>query len=603
MRVATAALAGYLRAAPGAVAARSALTLAAGTAPVAAAWATKAMLDSLVGRRVTGAVWSAAALAVISGVAALCPHLVRYADREIGRRVAADAQRRLFTAATARTGIAELEDPRFQDRLRLAVQAAQSGPQQLASAAFAIAQGVVSVAGFLTALLAIAPVAAGLVAASAVPAFWTQRRLGVRRGEAMVRSAPKLRRQIFYATLLIDPRAGKEIRLFGLGTFFRDRMLAELHAAQDSDRGIDRATLRVDCGFAALAAVVSGAALVWTAARIATGHGSVGDISVLAAALGSVQAGVAGIVAQTAMASQALILFGHYADLVAENPEPRAALPTAEPLREGIRFHGVWFRYHEDTSWVLRDFDLTIPRGASVALVGLNGAGKTTVVKLLCRLYEPTKGVITWDGVDVATLDPVELRRRIGTVFQDFMSYDLTAAENVGTGDLSALEDPDLRRIRAAAGEAGVEESLAALPDGYHTMLSRTFAPSAGAALGIGVTLSGGQWQRVAVARAMLRRDVDLLILDEPTSGLDPRAEDDLLAALRRLRTGRGGASLLISHRLNTVREADLIVVLDAGRVAEQGTHDTLLAADSGYAHLFRRQAAGFAAAPIETGS
>jgi ATP-binding cassette subfamily B protein len=246
----------------------------------------------------------------------------------------------------------------------------------------------------------------------------------------------------------------------------------------------------------------------------------------------------------------------------------------------------VWFRYSEDHPWVLRGVNLTIPYGRAVALVGLNGAGKSTLVKLLCRLYDPTRGSITWDGVDLRRVDPARLRDWISAVFQDHMNYDLTAAENIALGDLTALHDLD--RIHAAAVRAGAHDTMATLPRGYDTPLTRIFDADE-----MGVVLSGGQWQRVALARAFVRDGSDLMILDEPTSGLDPQAEYDLHASIGRYRVG--ATSLLISHRLNAVRDADTIAVLDDGVVCEHGDHVTLMAANGTYARLFRLQAEGYA--------
>jgi ATP-binding cassette subfamily B protein len=236
---------------------------------------------------------------------------------------------------------------------------------------------------------------------------------------------------------------------------------------------------------------------------------------------------------------------------------------------------------------VLTDVSFSIPANAMVALVGVNGAGKSTLIKLLCRLYEPTSGAIVWDGVDIATIGAAGLRACLAVVFQDFMAYDFTAAENIGLGDVRRMADR--AALRAAATDARVHDTLAGLPAGYDTMLSRAF----GGGDQSGVQLSGGQWQRVALARALLRHDADLLILDEPTAGLDAAAEAEVLSRLHTLRRGR--TTLLISHRLSAVRSADRIVVLAGGRVAEQGDHASLVAAGGEYARLFERQAAGYA--------
>ncbi|MEU7870569.1 ATP-binding cassette domain-containing protein [Dactylosporangium sp. NPDC049140] len=248
----------------------------------------------------------------------------------------------------------------------------------------------------------------------------------------------------------------------------------------------------------------------------------------------------------------------------------------------------MWFRYSDEHPWVLPGVDLTIPAGGTVALVGLNGSGKSTLVKLLCRLYDPTRGTITWDGLDLREADPAALRSRLGAVFQDFMAYDLSAADNIALGDLRARDDPD--RIEAAAARAGVGGTLRGLPRGYRTLLTREFY---GEGDDDGVVLSGGQWQRIAIARGFLRTEADLMILDEPSSGLDPEAEHEIHAALRTARRGR--TNLLISHRLSTVRDSDVIAVFDRGRIAERGDHAALLAAGGRYAALFRLQARGYA--------
>jgi ATP-binding cassette subfamily B protein len=245
---------------------------------------------------------------------------------------------------------------------------------------------------------------------------------------------------------------------------------------------------------------------------------------------------------------------------------------------------------------VLKGVDLFLPAGRSTALVGLNGAGKSTLVKLLCRMYDPTRGAILWDGVDLRDLRPADLRARIGTVFQDAMRYDLTAAENIRLGDLSA-EDPGA--LRAAAAKAGIHDKLAALPEGYETLLSRIFVDREEDNQSR-TMLSGGEWQRLALARALMRDKCDLLVLDEPSSGLDAEAEHAIHENLRSLRAGK--TSLLISHRLGAVRDAEGIVVLRDGRIVERGTHGELIAADGEYARLFTLQAQRYTADAADPG-
>jgi ATP-binding cassette subfamily B protein len=273
------------------------------------------------------------------------------------------------------------------------------------------------------------------------------------------------------------------------------------------------------------------------------------------------------------------------------DPRPR----PVPPLRRGIELRDVWFRYDDEHPWVLRGVSLFIPQGIAVALVGLNGAGKSTLVKLLCRFYDPTRGAILWDGEDLRTVDLAELRGRIGAVFQDYMTYDLSATENVAVGDLSALDDQS--RVHAAARRAGIHEVLEKLPQGYETPLTRSFFGGSDEKEDqAGVRLSGGQWQRVALARAFLRDRRDLMILDEPSAGLDAEAEHEVHSRLRAHRAGQ--TSLLISHRLGTIRDAEQIVVLADGVIVEQGIHADLVSAGGAYARLFALQAAGYRADP-----
>ena len=620
-------------AAPAALAVKLAAALVGGAAPVAVAWLTMLVINRLAGGSGREPVLPLALLCLVALVLAVTQYADRYADRELARRAAARGMSRLFGAVTAPVGIGGLEDPGYQDRVRLAQQATSGGVTQLVQGLIGALQPAVTSVGYLIALWAVSPLITLLVLASAVPAAAAQLRLSGRR-EAVQRSlSPLLRRQLFYSTLMLDSRAAAEIRLFGLGPLLRRRLLHEVTAGQQQERGVDRATLWTESGLALLTAGVSAAALFGAAARIAAGHTEIGSLALLLAALAGVQGSLAGLLVQVTGLGPALALYETYHEIVSEPPD-RIAGPAAEltsgpagvpepaggggspadpgPLHIGIELHDVWFRYHPDRDWVLRGVDLNIPAGAATALVGLNAAGKSTLVKLICRMYEPDRGAITWDGTDIRRLDPAALRRRVGVLFQDYMTYAMTAAENIGVGDVSALEPgpADLVRIRAAAQSAGIDGQLSALPDGYDTMLGRMFAApgkppgprprAAGPALPAapGTTLSGGQWQRVALARALLRRDADLLILDEPSSGLDAAAEQEIHTRIGELRAGR--TSLLISHRLAAVRQADHIVVLREGRIVERGDHDALMLADGVYAQLFRTQAAGYQLTPAD---
>jgi ATP-binding cassette subfamily B protein len=281
-------------------------------------------------------------------------------------------------------------------------------------------------------------------------------------------------------------------------------------------------------------------------------------------------------------------------DYFAIATEDRKAIGPVAVVRaeEGIRFEGVGFKYPggagaagqgaSEEKWALRGVDVFVPKGQSLALVGENGAGKTTFIKLLAGLYDPTEGRVLLDGRDVRAWDQRELRARIGVIFQDFNEYQLALRENVAFGSVDHLDNE--LRVGRAVDQGGAKDLVATLAGGLDTQLGRWFAG--------GVELSGGQWQKVALARAFMREEADILILDEPTAALDAEAEHAVFQRFRALAAGR--TTILISHRFPTVRMADRILVLEAGRVIEDGSHAELLAAGRRYAHLFGLQAAGY---------
>jgi len=588
------------RAAPGGFVGYVLASVVSGLAPVAVAWLMKLVLDRLTtGTTPTGELTLLAGGLAVAGLAtAVTGELVRYLAAEVARRVTVLTRDRLYEATGRMTGLAKLEDPAFRDRLQMAEQHSQSGPMIILDAVIGSIRYLLTLVGFVVTLVALSPLMAAVVIAAALPGLYAELKLSRRRAEMMAGLTPTERREYFYGDLMTGLEAAKEIRLLGLGRLLRGRMLTELRRANAGRRRMDRRDLLVQGLLGTLGAVVSGVGLIWAVLAAGNGRLTLGDISVFVAALAGVQAALTALASGTGMAHNALLMFAHFRAVTNEGPGlPVAAEPVPVPdLRHGIEFKDVWFRYSDEHPWVLSGVDLFIPFGQATALVGHNGAGKSTLVKLLCRFYDPTIGKVCWDGIDLRDLDVAELRRRLGAVFQDFMCYELTAAENIAFGEVDGAEElsPDYRpRVQDAARLAGIDSTLEFLPRGYDTMLSRMFFNEQDKDdPGTGVLLSGGQWQRVALARAFLRDRRDLLILDEPTSGLDAEAEYEIHTSLAAHRKGR--TSVLISHRLGAVRDADRIAVLVDGRIAELGNHDTLISTGGTYARLFALQASGY---------
>ncbi|MCI0712405.1 MAG: ABC transporter ATP-binding protein/permease, partial [Chloroflexi bacterium] len=365
--------------------------------------------------------------------------------------------------------------------------------------------------------------------------------------------------------------------------YLLEKLLHLKREVQQEERTQELREARVNFGLNLVSVLVATGMFAVVIYQAYAGQISIGDVTFYTAALGNVSNALNMIILIIASMNEQVLFFQHYAEFQALKPDlPLAQHPRpVSPFTQGIELRDLSFRYTENSPYVLKNINLLIPAKQSLALVGLNGSGKTTLVKLLTRLYDPTEGQILWDGVDIRDFDIDELRQHIGAIFQDFVKYDLTARENIGLGEVSAIDD--LPQIQKAAAKTGMHDYIQSLPDQYETMLSRWLANKQE-----GTNLSGGQWQRVAISR-MFMRDADLMILDEPTASLDAEAEYEIFSQFATLVENR--TSLLISHRFSTVRMADQIAVLHDGEIIEYGTHDELMELDGRYKDLYSKQA------------
>ncbi|MFF9457331.1 ABC transporter ATP-binding protein [Streptomyces flaveolus] len=559
--------------------------------PIAGAWATKFLVDGLIDRWPVSHLLTAGTVLAVTGTGlAMLPILSGFWVKELQRSTRLTAHQRLADIVNSFSGLAYFESPRMADRIRMARESAGSAPLEIVESSTGVIRSVIISAGFAGSLLSLRPAFAVLVVLGALPAVVLESRIHRQQVRNLWLLSPVHRKEFFYTELLTGHRAAKEVRLFRAGSFVAARAAREIANGNAVARRLDGRVMRYELVGETVASLILITGLVWAVRDVWRGVLSVGDLTLLLAAITAAQGALLGLINDTARCYGALLHFQAYLEL-RETPDdlPGSEAPApVGPLCEGISIEDVWFRYHDEQDWILRGVSLHIPLGRTTAIVGVNGAGKSTLIKLLCRFYDPCKGRILWDGVDIRSFAPEDYRARLSAVFQDFMEYDLTAGENIAIGRLEALGDTAM--IERAAQRSAIHDQITRLSSGYDTMLSLVFRKEDNPVdTQGGNTLSGGQWQRLALARAILQDDADLLLLDEPSSRLDPVADRRLRAMLGSLRHGR--TTVLISHRLESIKNADVIVVIDDGRMAEIGTHVELVAKGGTYAELVDLQA------------
>jgi len=518
-------------------------------------------------------------LAVLSDVLGRAVSLL---DSLLSERFSIATSVRLMAHA-ATLDLEDFEDSELQDRLERARRQA-AGRMGLMGQMFGQAQDVVTIVSFGAGLFWYAPWLLVLMAIALVPAFIGEAHFNAQSYWLNYMRAPERRELDYVRQTAASVETAKEVKIFGLSDFLIDRYR---QLANDFFNANRRLALRragwgsVLTALGTSAYYVAYAYIVW---RTVHGEFSIGDLTFLAGSFRRLRTLLENLLSGfSSLAGQAMYLDDLFSffEIRPEIVSPANARPFPKPVRDGFVFEDVGFRYPGAEHWAVRNLSFTLHAGEVLALVGENGAGKTTLVKLLARLYDPDEGRVLLDGHDLREYDLFELRANVGVIFQDFVRYHLTAADNIAVGRIE--ERGNRGRIEAAAERSLADEVIEKLPGRYDQLIGKRFRT--------GLDLSGGEWQKIAIARAYMR-DAQVLILDEPTAALDARAEYEVFQRFKEL--SRGKTAVLISHRFSSVRMADRIVVLADGRVDAIGTHEELLTRGGLYAELFELQAAGY---------
>ena len=512
----------------------------------------------------------------------LLGRLTSYVDTVLSEQFTNATSIRLMEHA-ATLDLEDFEDADLQDKLDRARRQTM-GRMNLMGQLFGQAQDAITVVSFAAGLLAYAPWLMVLLAVALIPAFVGESHFNALNYSLNFQWTPERRQLEYLRQMGASVETAKEVKIFNLNRFFIERFRTLSRKFFEANRRLAGKRAFWGTLLAALGTLGYYVAYGYIAWRTVRGDFTIGDLTFLAGSFRRLRQLLESLLTGfSQVASQALYLDDLYSffEIVPEIASKPGAIAVPDPIRSGFVFESVGFRYEGADRWALRGLSFELHAGEVLALVGENGAGKTTLVKLLARLYDPDEGRILLDGRDLKDYDLDDLRANIGVIFQDFVRYHLTAAENIGVGQIDAMDDR--ARIEQAARKGMADEVIDGLPRGYEQVIGRRFKD--------GVDLSGGQWQKIAIARAYMR-DAQVMILDEPTAALDARSEFEVFERFKELSDNK--TAVLISHRFSSVRMADRILVLADGKVEASGTHEQLMAQGGRYAELFELQAAGY---------
>src|SRR6266699_3711090 len=569
------------------------LSILRGFTPAVSFWITKQLIDSVVNaiktHHIAMVLWFVGAQLVVSLLDRLLSTLGKIVQQLLQDRVSTRVQLLILQKANT-LDLAYFEDSEFYDKMRRAADEATYKPVLIIAQTFELVQTVITLFSMILLLVQLAWWLAVVALIVPIPSFIASSRYGWIGYVRMRRESPDRRKMYYFNRLITDDDYNKEIKLFNLGSFFiaRYRQLADKFYAESKHILVRRNM--TNFFWSTLSLVANAGIYIYVALQAVMGRITLGGLTLYtqtALQVGqSFQALLDGLsnTYENNLFVSTLFEFLEYEPLITSPEKPRSFERSPEGKGLEIEFRNVSFTYPDkdpETEATLKNVSFTIQAGEAIALVGRNGAGKTTIVKLLTRLYDPDEGEILIGGRNIKEYDLKSLREEIGVIFQDYVAYYLSARENIGVGRVNDIENLDL--VNGAAKKSGASEVIEGLPDGYETMLGRWWKDA--------TQLSGCQWQKLALARAFIR-EARILILDEPTSSLDARAEYEVFAKFRVLTEGK--TAIFISHRFSTVRLADRIFVLENGTILEDGSHEELMMVDGRYAELFNLQAEAY---------
>ncbi|WP_427160271.1 ABC transporter ATP-binding protein [Aliinostoc sp. HNIBRCY26] len=575
------------KAAPQEIAVLMVVILVQGFLPAVSVWITKLVIDTVATELSSGKAlgWEILLPLVAGWVGALLIQTLLDPWRtalqgNVNDKLTAHLSLMLMRKADTLPDLSRFEDAQFYDELQLLQEQVSYQPLNLLENLVELGRSLVTVVVMVGLLIPLAFWIPLIIAIATVPQVVVSAQYGKAIWLTLFENSPQARRMRYYTSVMLTDTYAKETRLFQLGEFFIERYLQAFGSLHNSMRHLRGQQAFWSSSLAVLSTLGNGFAFYWVVKQAFQGEFSPGSVLLFVQSLTYFQQNLAAFVGNGLELWENVLYMQQFFNFLDSASPMLLTVPgerTPNPILTGITFENVYFRYPDAQAWAVKNISFTLHPGETVAIVGENGAGKTTIIKLLTRLYDPTQGRILVDGVDLKHLNLQEWRQQIAGVFQDFGRYALTLGENIALSNLQALENRDL--LRFAIEKADIIQLITQFPTGEDTPLGKQFS---------GTELSGGQWQKLALARAFVRQQAQILLLDEPTAALDPRSEYELYQ--RFVELAQGKTTILITHRLASVRMAQRILVLKAGQLIEDGTHQELLSHSGEYTTLWNMQ-------------